>query len=178
MIIFDLDGTLADCEHRRHFVDPEKNLNYMSKAPLFGHEDKRSRFIPDWQAFYEACDQDKPIEPVLDIFRQLNDDEYNSSEIEIWSGRCESVRDKTIAWLKKHCSFGSMNCRVLKMRPIGDTTPDDVLKEKWLDERIDDMGNQIISDIEYVFDDRPKVIRMWRRRGIFVFDVNQTGKEF
>lgn len=24
MIIFDLDDCLADCEHRRHFVDPEK----------------------------------------------------------------------------------------------------------------------------------------------------------
>jgi len=28
MIIFDLDGTLADCEQRRHFVDPEKNPDY------------------------------------------------------------------------------------------------------------------------------------------------------
>lgn len=28
MIIFDLDGTLADCEHRRYFVDPSKNPDY------------------------------------------------------------------------------------------------------------------------------------------------------
>ena len=28
MIIFDLDGTLADCEHRRHLVEPEKNENF------------------------------------------------------------------------------------------------------------------------------------------------------
>ena len=31
MIIFDLDGTLADCEHRRHFVDPEKNPEIISE---------------------------------------------------------------------------------------------------------------------------------------------------
>ena len=24
MIIFDLDGTLADCEHRRYLINPEK----------------------------------------------------------------------------------------------------------------------------------------------------------
>lgn len=24
MIIFDLDGTLADCEHRRHLLNPDK----------------------------------------------------------------------------------------------------------------------------------------------------------
>ncbi len=32
--------------------------------------------------------------------------------------------------------------------------------------------------IEFFFDDRPKVVRMWRRRGVFVFDVNQSGREF
>lgn len=60
------------------------------------------------------------------------------------------------------------------MRPIGDNTPDDQLKERWLDEHIVGSGKQI----DFVFDDRPKVVRMWRRRGIFVFDVNQSGKEF
>lgn len=61
----------------------------------------------------------------------------------------------------------------LKMRPIGDSTPDDVLKEKWLDEALKEGKN-----VEFVFDDRPKVVRMWRRRGVFVFDVNQSGEEF
>ena len=29
-----------------------------------------------------------------------------------------------------------------------------------------------------IFDDRPKVVRMWRENGFFVFDVHQTGEEF
>ncbi len=62
---------------------------------------------------------------------------------------------------------------MIKMRPIGDSTPDDVLKERWLDEALAE-GKQI----DFVVDDRPKVVRMWRRRGVFVFDVNQSGKEF
>lgn len=171
MIVFDLDGTLADCEHRRHFVNPKKNHNYISHAPLFGHEDKRPRFIPDWKAFYEACDDDKPIQPVIDIFQTLKRGMrgYSDDDIEIWSGRCESVREKTIRWLTDHHIYYS----VLKMRPEGDSIPDDILKEQWLDSTIRDNRK-----VDYVFDDRPKVIRMWRRRGIFVFDVNQTGEEF
>lgn len=198
MIIFDLDGCLADCEHRRHFVDPEKNQEYHWTCfdPLSGNnlienwgwwnqEKPPNKFIPDWKAFYEACeagDKDLPVEPVIEIFRQLNDDEYNNTEIQIWSGRCESVREKTEIWLKKYCSFGYMNCRKLKMRPIGENTPDAELKEKWLDEYLSlptmDFGeNGIMPKIDFVFDDSKKVRDMWRRRGIFVFDVNQ-GKEF
>jgi hypothetical protein len=46
-------------------------------------------------------------------------------------------------------------------------------KEKWLDEALA-QG----KTIDMVFDDRPRIVRMYRRRGIFVFDVNQSGKEF
>jgi len=29
-----------------------------------------------------------------------------------------------------------------------------------------------------VFDDRKRVVDMWRRNGIWVFDCNQSGQEF
>ena len=64
--------------------------------------------------------------------------------------------------------------KTLKMRPIGDNTADDQLKERWLDEHLAQGRNPI----QFVFDDNPNAVRMWRRRGIFVFDVNQSGKEF
>lgn len=174
MIIFDLDGTLADCEHRRHLVDKTKNLCYMSHEPLYGHPDTRYPFVPQWKAFYEACDQDKPISATVDVLNNLLTFTYYdmpSCEVEIWSGRSEAVRLKTLLWLDNNLP----NTRgfPLKMRPINDNTPDDELKEKWLDEALA-QG----KTIEYVFDDRPKVIRMWRRRGIFVFNCNQTGDEF
>jgi hypothetical protein len=47
------------------------------------------------------------------------------------------------------------------------------LKEKWLKQAIK-QG----KEIEMVFDDRKKVVDMWRRNGIFCFDCNQSGKEF
>ncbi len=188
MIIFDLDGTLADCEHRRHFVDPRKNQDYEEvvnpgymqisegwfhkNEMLLSNPPKRKKFIPNWKAFFEACDEDERIDQTFIVIGCLFGWDYydNDEDVHIWSGRCESVRDKTEKWLNdNNIAYNS-----LKMRPIGDSTPDDVLKERWLDDHIAGGGNPI----SFVVDDRPKVVRMWRRRGIFVFDVNQSGKEF
>lgn len=187
MIIFDLDSTLADCEHRRHFVDPEKNENFFRyngndfRGWKDGQPQLNIKWQPDWQAFYEACDKDEPILQVHAILRSLwAIHDYNL--IEIWSGRCESVREKTEKWLIK---YGILKGR-LKMRPVGDSTPDDELKERWLDEYINDLDEKCPlgtlhrhdHGIDFVFDDRPKVIRMWRRRGIFVFNCCQHDEEF
>lgn len=160
MIIFDLDGTLANCEHRRHFVDWHKTDYSVSY----------DKWKPDWNAFYEACDRDEPNDPVVKLYKKIwfENDYYES--IEIWSGRSECVRKKTEDWLDRH----DIRYFNLKMRPIGNYAPDEELKEMWLhDAKILEGKN-----IEYVFDDRPKVVRMWRRHGIFVFNCNQSGEEF
>ena len=174
MIIFDLDGSLADCEHRRHFVDPlhPKNIDnaeMLSYTAFTGDLVKAVGWHPDWRSFYEACSEDKPILPTCSLFQLLH--RRAPCDVQIWSGRCESVSEKTCAWID---DFLVDYKRVaIRMRPIGDRRPDDELKEKWLD--------QVLSSgqtIDFVIDDRPKVVRMWRRRGIFVFDVNQSGEEF
>lgn len=172
MIIFNLDGTLADCEHRRHFVDPMKAkipLSLMADDGKWWEVDENNNPIkkwkPDYKSFYEACGKDIPIHPTINLLRTLWIKE--GEEIEIWSGRCESVKNKTLNWITSYI-FGNVEICPLKMRPKDDSTPDDVLKERWLDEALS-QGNKI----DFVFDDRPKVVRMWRRRGIFVFDCNQ-----
>ena len=126
---------------------------------------------PDWKSFYEACDKDKPIESVISIWNdQISLGAMDQHEI--WSGRCESVIEKTIQWLYKNLLC--FNPNNLKMRPIGNTQPDDELKEMWLYDAKILQG----KTIDYVFDDRPKVIRMWRRRGIFVFNCCQHDQDF
>ena len=205
MIIFDLDGTLADCEHRRHFVDPAKNPDYILAElidplselnalwkPKYIHKKTKKEWKPDWKAFYEACDKDLPIRPSINVFNSINP--YVRA-IAIWSGRCESVRQKTEEWLIEHVfkgNFITLKHIELKMRPIGDSTPDDELKERWLDEYLASMWpklpiptienkDEILyrkNPVEFVFDDRPKVVRMWRSRGIFVFNCCQHNEEF
>lgn len=177
MIIFDLDGTLADCEHRRHFVQKYIACDHWHQIPNHPVDmcdeckKKHKEWKPDWRAFYDSCDKDRPIVPVIAMLNAL-ENTYTLG-IEIWSGRCESVRERTNTWLIRNGITDLERVKNLKMRPIGDYTPDDELKEKWPDETISE-GKRV----DFVFDDRPKVVRMWRRRGIFVFDCNQSGKEF
>jgi hypothetical protein len=180
MIIFDLDGTLADCEHRRHFVRPVKKWvhegdYWPNLQGFYGYqsfkEDGSLFEKPDWKSFYESCDQDTPILSTVTVIRSmLGLDYYDRDEdVHIWSGRCASVREKTEKWLDTN----RIVYNSLKMRPIGDNTPDDVLKERWLDEALS-QG----KTIDFVFDHLADCVRMWRRRGIFVFDCNQSGREF
>ncbi len=160
MIIFDLDGTLADIEHRCYLIDSEKNVCRCGDGEV---ECPRHQFFkPRWDAFFEACDKDKPNRSVIEVFDCLT---MQGHIIEIWSGRSESVRQKTILWLIDHVPCFSSKV-LLKMRPHGDSTPDDQLKEAWLDEALA-LGKRI----ELVFDDRSKVVKMWRRRGIPCFQV-------
>lgn len=188
MIIFDLDGTLADCQHRRHFVEryhpinEKKRLSEISLEQSPAIDPNYRGWRPDWKAFYEACDKDKVIFPVKSMLVQ-----NAHRDISIWSGRCESVRKKTILWIYDHTELNDAFIdSILKMRPIGDYTPDDVLKERWLTERCSDHISAQIKGhpfgikhgINFVFDSDPDSIKMWRRRGIFVFDCNQDGREF
>ena len=186
MIIFDLDGTLADCGHRLHFVEnpysidgesPDCNCSEPNREFSCPFDDW-SAWRPDWKAFYEACDKDKPISPTCELYSHYF---CAGHEIEIWSGRCESTRNKTIDWILENVLTWiypkeyeqPIEDIILKMRPIGDNTPDYQLKERWLDEALAEG-----KTIDFVFDDRPKVVRMWRRRGIFVFNCSQQGQEF
>ena len=146
MYIFDLDGTIALIDHRRPILD--------NKA-----DSKR------WDKFFEACDQDVPNLPVIHTLRALH---YASADVRIFSGRSEAVRDKTVKWLLKHTTFTTGElARKLRMRPEGDYTPDDELKWKWYYELSTEEQLRLIA----VFDDRQKVVDMWRTIGVACFQV-------
>jgi hypothetical protein len=140
--IFDLDGTLADCTHR---------------LPLLDSNDKDK-----WENFYAACNKDVPIISVITTLLKLN----ISSEIWIWTGRSEEVRLQTIQWLLKYLWIID-ELPVLRMRSVGDHRPDDVLKQEWLDSVPADMRGRIVG----VFEDRQRVVDMWRRNGVQCFQV-------
>ena len=166
-IVFDLDGTLANPAHRQHFLEKEPR---------------------DWDGFFEACDKDAPIDPAIETLIALNratDKNGDQHRIEIWSGRGEgkdrSVRKKTLRWLWDHCRgqitfaefsndhgyFGSRGAYArVRMRPHGDHTPDEILKKAWLD-----AARAHNKEPHLIFDDRQKVVDMWRAEGIICFQV-------
>jgi hypothetical protein len=105
VFLCDLDGTVADCSHRLHFIkDKPKN----------------------WKAFFAACIDDKLIFEVAYLIRVLAD---AGKTIVYMSGRSDEVRSQTEDWLSKnHLPVGK-----LYMRRAGDYRVDSVVKSEMLD---------------------------------------------
>ena len=85
----------------------------------------------------------------------------NGYEIVIVSGRSDRTKEATERWLEK---YGILYDRMI-MRKRKNFTPDDKLKERWLEKYLDR------DDIRVVVDDRQRVVDMWRRNGLDVFQV-------
>lgn len=75
--VVDIDGVLADAAHRQH------------------HLDARPR---DWDAFFAGVGGDAPIAEGVTLVRELAGDH----EVVLLSGRPESTREETLAWLKRN----------------------------------------------------------------------------
>ncbi|MFA5071923.1 MAG: AAA family ATPase [Candidatus Pacearchaeota archaeon] len=84
-------------------------------------------------------------------------------ELFVFTGRDSDCRKETEDWLAKN----NITYSKLVMRKDGDKRPDEIVKEEFYNEHIKDKYNVLT-----VFDDRPKVIRMWKKLGLFVCDVN------
>lgn len=110
----------------------------------------------DWAAFFRACVDDPPIWPVINVVHALA---VGGNDVEIWSGRSDVVRPETERWLA-NVGLGALP---LRMRQQGDMTADDRLKERWL--------YSLLRLPDLVFDDRDKVVAMWRRRGVVCAQV-------
>lgn len=141
-VIFDLDGTLADIELRR-----KKSTKPNGKI--------------DWTEFFkpENIKLDKPNVPVIETFKAMKAAGYR---VGIFSGRDSISKAETINWL----SDNGIEPDFFRMRPSGSFTPDDILKKTWLDQELG-KGHSIMC----VFDDRDKVVKMWRENSIPCFQV-------
>ncbi len=119
-VIVDIDGTLADVEHRRHFVSGDKK---------------------DFDAFYEAMGEDTPVTPVIQLVRMYRRDGYS---ILLCTGRPERYRGVTEKWL---ISAG-VNFDWLHMRPKDqEYTPDHQIKLAMLERlRTDGYDPQVAID--------------------------------
>lgn len=147
-VIFDLDGTLADITKRREMSTKENGKI-------------------DWDIFFEPNNIwfDLPNEPVITMAQLLSE----RHRIVIFSGRSKATKDETKRWLQKF----DVPFDILKMRPTSNDwkfMPDDELKQHWLDTLFPEDKKK---DILCVFDDRQKVVDMWRKNGITCFQVDE-----
>jgi hypothetical protein len=141
--LVDIDGTIADLSHRLHFIQLKP---------------------ADWDGFFAACPGDAPIYNVIETLRIL----ARNPEVAmiLISGRSEAVRNETLNWLN---SF-NVPCDELYMRKEGDHRTDDIVKAELLDKFL--KGYDITeSSVTAAFEDRDQVVKMYRSRGIRVFQV-------
>ncbi len=140
-VIFDLDGTLALVDKRREIA-------------------KKPNGKIDFDIFYDPqyIELDEPNSSVIELAKMYK---RNGYEIVIVSGRSDRTKEATERWLEK---YGILYDRMI-MRKRKNFTPDNELKERWLEKYLDP------DNIHVVVDDRQRVVDMWRRNGLDVFQV-------
>jgi len=106
VILCDIDGTVANLDHRLHLVQGE---------------DK------NWEEFFLLCVRDLPR---FDIIRKLKDYWLDGYDIFFLSGRSDIVREKTRMWLDNVAQVPTY--RALMMRSKDDKRPDTMVKADML----------------------------------------------
>lgn len=107
----------------------------------------------DWRAFFAGCEKDAPIRHVIDICHSL----ALKHPIVLVSGRSDECKAATATWLQRN----GVPYHELYMRQAGDHRDDDVLKSELLDKILADGYQPVMA-----FDDRDRVVKMWRSRGV------------
>lgn len=149
-IIVDIDGTLAEIGHRMHHITPPDDF-----------DPRLDTFKPDWDSFNQAC----ALDGVYEDIKQLVDDIYETgTTVYLVTGRDASVRSKTENWLKSK----GIEYHDLFMRPEGDRRADLEVKREIYEQQI--KGH---FKVEFVLEDRSRVVNMWRELGLTCLQVKE-----
>lgn len=117
IFLCDIDGTVANLEHRLHFIQSSKK---------------------DWNSFFKSCVNDEPVPEVISTIKMLY---IAGATIIMVSGRSDVVRAETEDWLFKH----SVPHANLYMRRDGDRREDYLVKSELLDQIRKDYTEPIIG---------------------------------
>jgi hypothetical protein len=104
-IIVDIDGTLANTDHRKHFLEQKPK---------------------NWRSWHAAADGDTPHSDVMDVVGDFSC--ARNVPVVLCSGRNEAQRSQTVGWMRRnHFPF-----KALYMRADGDYRPDHIIKRELL----------------------------------------------
>lgn len=145
----DLDGTLANCDHRLDILK-DKSVDY----------DQRM------DQFMSLCDMDTPNSWCVDILTAMRAVGY---EIVYVTGRSDRYIEKTIMWLLEHVPIHGISGYGprIYMRKDGDHRPDHIVKQEVYEREI-----EAKYDIVFCLEDRPSVVKMLRRIGLVCLAVD------
>lgn len=180
VVIFDIDGTLAKTSPERiKFLKPKfgSSVEYNGGKFVFLEELKtkeniaalenehgvfladksKIKFKPDYDSFNDSLELDAPNANLVKICQALSE----IYPIYICTGRNVKFRERTEQWL---CNNDIPYCELM-MRPCGNEESDAVVKKRMLD------AIKRTCNIVAVFDDKEKVVNMWRENGILCCQV-------
>jgi len=155
VIIFDINGTIADCSHR---------------LPLISGPCKK-----DWDKFHSSCCNDTPIPALLELLGIS----LTAYKVILCTGRPSSSRNETVGWLNEQ-NIGLNNViendplsykyivHKLLMRKNGDYRPDWEIKEELLTE-----NGYTPDNVLFMVDDRTRVVKYFRSLGYTVLQCAQ-----
>lgn len=103
-IVIDLDGTLANTDHRVHLVKAKK-----------------------WREFYAQCPKDTLNQWCAEIVRLFFRGPF---EVVILTARSKEVQSQTIEWITKHLEVSYVSC-LRMVREENDNSKDFDLKLNW-----------------------------------------------
>ena len=140
-VIFDVDGTLMNIEHRRHHVQP----------PAGGKK--------NWKGFVADTHKDTPNHDVVEMAKLLK---AAGNRIIISSGRFEDQKEIT----EQQLAEAGVRYDAIYLRANKDNRSDDLVKADMLEQMKLDGFNPTMA-----YDDRDRVCAMWRANGIRCFQV-------
>lgn len=105
-VIVDVDGTIANCEHRMHYIKVKPK---------------------NWPAFIEASKYDEPYHEIVLLVMLLS----HQFKIVIVTARSEAERQITVDWLRDFAKLGGFYDK-LYMRDDKDYRKDDIVKHELL----------------------------------------------
>lgn len=136
IVVVDIDGTIAKVGDR---------LKYLQQVPK------------NWDAFYEHCGEDEPIEDMRELVHDLDDAGY---DIVYCTGRRDSEREKTTKWLIYKGFPPSLSTNNLLMRKSKDWRHDTEVKPELLEK-----AGYSIEDVFLILEDRDSMVAKWREIG-------------
>ena len=127
------------------------------------NSDHRAHFLANGKKDWTGWFRNMHLDPLhVDVAQFYDFAVANGFPVFICTGRDESYRDVSQKWLDANC----INVDVLYMRRAGDRRDDSVIKKEMLDEIRATGYNPVM-----VFEDRDRVVKMWRDNGVRCMQV-------
>lgn len=145
MVIFDIDGVLADTKQREKILKGKKNSEI------------------NWDRFFQDAIYDLTIPSGILVAKSIIN-YLPQTEILFLTSRPEKIREQTLNWLSEHLEINKENID-LTMRPDSYFEASVLFKEK--------VGRDIgFKNIDLVFEDDSYIVRMWRKHNVICYQTS------